>query len=222
MRDVYPQIGDSISGKTVVHHTHFDRVAFRRSAERYGLPPLPGVWLDSAKVARRTWEECAYSGYGLPDLAAMLGFKFKHHDAFEDAHAAGLILIEAIKVSGISLDEWHERAGQPLGWNARAEKRPTRTPEADAPFTGETVVFTGKLERLVRSEGADLAAAAGFTVDSLVTKRTTILVVGEQHLRRLKGDGKSSKHIKAEKLSLEGQSIRIIGEADFLNLVGQA
>ncbi len=26
-------------------------------------PPIQSVWLDSARVARRTWEECAWSGY---------------------------------------------------------------------------------------------------------------------------------------------------------------
>ena len=217
--DIVPILENYLADSTVVHHTHFDRVALRRAAEKYGL--LTPTWrlLDSALAARRTWEDCAYAGYGLPDLAQKLGITFRHHDAADDARVAGHILIEAIKKSGIPLEKWHERVDQPMGWIER-EKRIERRASEDVSFTGETVVFTGKLERLFRNDGADLAAAAGFNVDSLVTKRTTVLVVGEQHLRRLKGDGKSSKHLKAEKLSLEGQQIRIIGETDFLELVG--
>ncbi len=222
MPAIYEILTNLLDDKTVVHHTAFDRIAFHRSAAKHALNPPAGKWLDSAAVARRTWEDCAYGGYGLFDLANMLGIQFRHHEASEDARAAGEVMVKAIEVSGLDLDAWHERVREPLGWFPHRDSRPTRTASPNSEFTGETVVFTGKLERLYRDEGADLAAAAGFNVEPGVTKRTTILVVGEQHLRRLRGDGKSSKHLKAEKLSAAGQSIRIIGEADFLELVGKA
>jgi DNA polymerase-3 subunit epsilon len=46
-----------------------------------------------------------------------------------------------------------------------------------------------------------------------------MLVVGDQDLRVLAGKEKSSKHLKAEMLIRQGQSIRILGESDFMRIV---
>jgi DNA polymerase-3 subunit epsilon len=70
-----------------------------------------------------------------------------------------------------------------------------------------------------RREAADLAASVGCEVDGGVTKRTTLLVVGDQDVQRLAGHEKSSKHRKAEQLVQMGQPIRILRESDFCELV---
>jgi DNA polymerase-3 subunit epsilon len=72
---------------------------------------------------------------------------------------------------------------------------------------------------MYRDEAADLAAAIGCEVGASVNKSTTILVVGDQDIRRLAGQEKSSKRRRAESLIAKGQAIRIIGESDFLRLV---
>lgn len=64
-----------------------------------------------------------------------------------------------------------------------------------------------------------MAARLGFSVGGGVTKETTILVVGNQDVKKLVGHEKSSKHRKAEELIREGQAIRILREADFQELV---
>ena len=46
----------------VVTHTTFDKVALYRAAIRYNAAPLSCTWLDSACVARRTWNELSRSG----------------------------------------------------------------------------------------------------------------------------------------------------------------
>ena len=63
-------------------------------------------WLDSAKVTRRTWPELAYRGYGLDNVSKIIGYEFNHHDALEDAKASGQIILEAIKITGNSIDDW--------------------------------------------------------------------------------------------------------------------
>jgi DNA polymerase-3 subunit epsilon len=83
---------------------------------------------------------------------------------------------------------------------------------------GEVIVFTGALE-VPRREAADLAAALGCHVSTNVNKETTLLVVGDQDLKRLAGHNKSSKHRKAEELIRMGYPIRIIKESDFLQLI---
>ena len=92
-------------------------------------------------------------------------------------------------------------------------------PEGD--LHGEVVVFTGTLDML-RREAADLAAGVGCQVDQNVTKKTTILVLGDQEAWRLAGYAKSTKHRKAELLVAEGCRIRIIREVDFNALIQSA
>jgi DNA polymerase-3 subunit epsilon len=64
-----------------------------------------------------------------------------------------------------------------------------------------------------------MAAQAGSNVRESVSRETTILVVGDQDIRKLLGHEKSSKHRRAESLIQGGQPIRIIGEGDFLKIV---
>lgn len=73
-----------------------------------------------------------------------------------------------------------------------------------------------------RTEAANLAANIGCSVGSGVTKKTTLLVVGDQDISKFAGKDKSNKHTKAEELILKGQDIRIIKESDFVELVNHA
>ena len=83
---------------------------------------------------------------------------------------------------------------------------------------GEVLVFTGSLSML-RGEAAIMAARAGCAVRESVSKTTTMLVVGDQDIRKLAGHNRSSKHRKAESLILAGQQIRILSEQDCCALV---
>jgi len=85
------------------------------------------------------------------------------------------------------------------------------------PF-GEVLVFTGTLS-MPRRMAADAATDAGCPVVGGVTKHTTLLVVGDEDVRRLAGHDKSSKHRKAEELIAKGQPMRIPGESDFRRVV---
>jgi DNA polymerase-3 subunit epsilon len=164
-------------------------------------------------VVRRAWpEQFARSGHGLANVANWCGLQFEHHRADEDARVAGEILLAAISSTGLRLSDWLERAQHPI------DPRKSLTGNPEGPLGGEVVVFTGSLS-LPRRDAAELAAQAGCEVTPSLTKRTTVLVVGQQDLRRLEGHEKSSKHRKAEALIAQGQPIRILGEADFRRLI---
>ncbi|MDY0322305.1 MAG: exonuclease domain-containing protein [Arcobacteraceae bacterium] len=220
--DVFQQLSSFLVGSISVCHTHFDRVSVGRAINKYSLGSIDTVWLDSAMVARRAWEECAWSGYGLSNVCKIIDYKFKHHDALEDAKACGQVLIAAMGKTGLGLDGWLKRVSQPIDLSAFsggvAIKR-DGNPEGE--LYGEVLVFTGALE-IPRREAADLAASVGCTVASGVNKKTTLLVVGDQDISKLSGKTKSSKHLKAEELVEKGQAIRIIKESDFKELVNQA
>jgi DNA polymerase III subunit epsilon len=205
-----------LAGTVVVTHTHFDRVALSQATARHGASPLGCTWLDSARVARRTWAECATSGYGLANVCAMIGYRFQHHNALEDAKAAGYVMLAAMERSGLGLGDWLARVTQPIDPGAAVIRREGNP---DGSLAGEVLVFTGALE-IPRREAADLAAAAGCEVASAVSKKTTLLVVGDIDVTRTAGHEKSGKHRKAEELIANGAPIRIIRETDFRLLVG--
>jgi DNA polymerase-3 subunit epsilon len=220
--EVVGELSRFLSDSICVSHTHFDRVSIGRALDKYSLKPIETTWLDSARVARRTWEECAWSGYGLSKVCEIIGYEFKHHDALEDAKASGQVLIAAIEKSGLNIEAWLRRVCQPIDpsktYSGSAISR-DGNPEGE--MYGEVLVFTGALE-IPRREAADLAAGIGCTVASGVTQKTTLLVVGDQDITRLAGKDKSAKHLKAEQLIAKGQKIRIIKESDFKELVVQA
>lgn len=216
------RINSMLGGSISVHHTHFDRIAIHRAFSKYELPPPQTTWLDSARVTRRTWSDISHSGYGLSNVCERIGYQFKHHDALEDAKAAGYVLLAAIKESRLDLDAWLHRVSQPIdpsttNYSGRIE----REGNVDGPLSGEVVVFTGALD-IPRTEAADLAASIGCQVTPGVTKKTTLLVVGNQDIKKLGGHEKSSKHRKAEEMIQQGQAIRILCESDFRFLVSEA
>ena len=205
-----------LNEKIVVSHTTFDRISLARAIEKYQLPAIECRWLDTARVVRRTWKQFAKSGYGLADMAEWCGIDFVHHRADEDARAAGEILVRAVAETGLSLDDWLLRARQPIDPASSSPIKRTGNPEG--PLAGEVIVFTGAL-RIPRREAAALAASEGCDIETSVSKKTTLLVVGDYDLRRLGGHQRSSKQRKAEALIESGQQIRILGETDFTRMV---
>jgi DNA polymerase-3 subunit epsilon len=105
---VYPKLRRMFEGQIVVHHSPFDRVAFRKAFERNGLESFEVRWLDSIRVARQTWTGLE-GGYNLANLAAYLDIEFQHHDALEDSITAGKIVVEACNYTGIQVHEWIQR-----------------------------------------------------------------------------------------------------------------
>ncbi|NUM44929.1 MAG: 3'-5' exoribonuclease [Anaerolineales bacterium] len=217
--DIVNTLHHFLNNNICVSHTHFDRVSLQRTLAKYHLDDIETTWLDSARVARRTWEDCAWSGYGLANICEKLGYNFKHHDALEDAKASGIILLAAIEKTGLDIEKWLTRVKQPIDpANSSSGSAVTRDGNPEGELYGEVLVFTGALE-IPRKEAADLAASIGCSVASGVTQKTSILVVGDQDISKLAGKGKSSKHRKAEFLISQGQNIRIIKESDFIELV---
>jgi len=205
-----------LDGKIAVCHTHFDRTAVHQASDRHAVRPPDSTWLDSALVVRRAWEDLAWKGYGLGNVCKKLGYEFVHHDALEDAKAAGHVLLAAIQKTGIDVEGWLERVRQPIEGNKPASD--ARAGRADGPLFGEVLVFTGSLS-MRRREAVDLASAVGCRVATSVSKATTILVVGNQDIRKLAGHKRSSKHRRAEALIKEGVPIKILKEDDFRRMV---
>jgi DNA polymerase-3 subunit epsilon len=217
--NVHKELHQYLTQGVVVTHMPFDRVAMSRVHEKYSLD-LPTIdWLDSAMAVRRTWKDRSQKGYGLKSITEFLGIDFQHHDAAEDARAAGEVLLHALKVSGHSLEDLSQKISAPLSSNSTQYSKDIKQDgNPDGVLYGESIVFTGRLT-ISRREAATHAANAGCIVQNSVTKTTTLLVAGDQDLDKLAGHEKSSKHRKAEALIVKGIPIRILGETDFYSMV---
>jgi len=208
-KKIYQELFERIFHQITVHHMPFDKIAISRTCIENNLNIINTRWLDSAKIVRRTWEQFAYRGYGLENIADFLQINFEHHDALEDAITAAKVVLHACEKNQITIEDWFKRISQPT--KIYLEGNP------DGSLYGETIVFTGTLS-LPRKEAAKIAASMGCHVDNSVTKRTTILVVGTQDVFKLAGYEKSSKHRKTEDLIHKGIPIKILSEKDFIEM----
>jgi DNA polymerase-3 subunit epsilon len=134
---------ERLDDAVVVCHTHFDRVAIQQALKKHGIDPPICTWLDSARVARRAWQEFAWKGYGLDNVCRNLGYEFRHHDALEDAKAAGFILLSAVRETGLSVADWLVRVERPIDPSAPSYKKAIqRDGNPEGALFGEVLVFT--------------------------------------------------------------------------------
>lgn len=231
--DVWQVIHERHAGVPLVaHNASFDMSVIRAEFSRAGhLPDQPFQYTCSVALARSAWPEMVSVSLGI--VADRLGIEIDHHDAKSDAIGSGLVTVEAMKVLGCStLEEalsktnrdWG-RVERDLSWNTgqkdlkAADFQPDAAGDFDPehPLFGRTVVFTGTLQSMERREAFKRLAEVGGVPGNGVTKKTNLLVVGEQELSRLaSGASMSSKMEKARTLRTGGQDIELIGEAEFL------
>lgn len=213
-------IGDSIVGI----YSSFDKVALERNFSQVDYQ-----WLDIAKVVRRTWEQVAYSGYGLGNVCRINDIQIvKHHDAVADAIAAGQVLVAALNAKQITLEDCQSLVQRKISTLISQGKmaegvNPTNViidgGNPDGDWFGDVLCFTGEL-RMPRIEASILASQLGFDVGKGVTKKTNYLVKGQQDLAKLNGKTMSSKEEKALSLIKKEQDIVVISEDDFFYMIG--
>lgn len=214
IRDIYfTEVFPRLSGNNVVCHGHFDRSSIISVAEEKGMPVIEArQWIDSSRLAKAIWEDFAKFGGKLAYVCDKLNIDLNNHNALSDARAAAEIVSRACIETGKGIDDLCAMQFAPkCGKFERCEAEIN----TKGIFYGETIVFTGSLAR-PRREAEAFALQVGFTIGDSVTKRTTILVVGNRDIELVEDFGeKSGKHKRAEELIAKGVSIRILTEADF-------
>jgi DNA ligase (NAD+) len=156
-------------------------------------------------------------GLGIPHVgshvAQVLARAFGSIDALLDASEEQIDEIEGIgpeiaqSVAAWFKDRGNRRLLEKLRRaGVRMKDEPIETPEG--PLSGTTMVLTGGLETMSRDEATRLAQEAGARIASSVSKKTDLVVVGENP---------GSKAAKAEELGVE-----TIDEREFLRRLGRA
>lgn len=225
--DIQPFFNDTI---LVAHNAAFDIEVLQRSLLGYGIA-LPRVrYLCSLKLAAEAFP--GLPSYRLKDLASSFGIELKHHQASSDASACAQIMLRAlpnINVQTLDLnadeltcrlefvaseerkDPWTELFGA-KDIDSRLLKPNLDVSNKDNPFYNKRVVFTGDLDAMERGVAAQLIQALGADINTVISKRTNIVIVG-----RAPGP---SKMKKVETLLEQGCAIRLMDEEEFLRLVG--
>ena len=101
----FPQIAGEIIDRltradlVIAHNASFDMTKLRHTLHHFGIPAPRFDFLCTLKAARCVWPDSP-CGHGLGALAARIGHRFRHHNAQDDAEAAGRVLYEMMRAAG--------------------------------------------------------------------------------------------------------------------------
>jgi len=230
--EVIALISADLEGKIIVHHTHFDRIAFVRAAELHGLQLPKSRWLDSAQFMRNIFPRYSERGYGLEALCNDYGvIQTSHHQAEDDAICLAQVFISALDEAGLMFTEITQNRklrGKVDGLDIIKTKgigSILKAPEvivrpAVNHAATRSIVFTGDFS-VPREELEMLATTAGFAVRKGISKVTNFLVVRTPRDVIAPFYQASQKAQKAEELNAGGASIQLISEDEFYDLIGE-
>jgi len=83
----------------VAHNASFDMSVLRASLDVYNLPYPTLDYLCTVKLSQKLWPDLPR--HSLDVVSNFLNFKFKHHDAYDDARACANIVLESMILTQI-------------------------------------------------------------------------------------------------------------------------
>lgn len=212
--EVLSFLGDDV---IVGHNTSFD---IRFLSE--GFQEMIGNdYIDTMQFARKVYPELSH--HRLSDLADYLNLSNNEHRAMSDCITTKE-LYDAIKntmsAKKLKIEDLWVTSKHHGGKIDISKITPNEVvKDEDGFFYNRHVVFTGKLDRMVRRDAMQLVVNLGGILDNSVTKDTNYLILGNNDYNAVLKGEKSSKHKKAEKYKLEGYDIDIIDELTFYDLL---
>ena len=215
--------------------------ALRDAFDKYSIDYPTFDFFCSLRIARCIVQGC-YS-YSLDVILHHLGIKFDHHHkADSDSLGCAKLLLKCLEIGKITLEELEEKYNlnrgtfAPCSFRANLqnkkhypdyyqkdiikelENHPELVDEGNY-FYGKSVCFTGTTRYAPRIKLLQKVKDVGGIPMNSVTKKTDILVVGQQDYRIVGADGMSSKQKKALTLLEKGHDIEILSETEFINRI---
>lgn len=218
---------ERIVGDTpLVAYSPFDKGVYNAANKHTNNPGRTFTFLDTLAIVR---QHITLDSYRLPLVVEHLNLPgFQHHEAGADSLACAQITLHIAKERNVfHTDElWREALTKKRSPRNRPYQKIADLPGArvDAdpghPLFGEVVCFSGDLDAYTRTEAQQLVADFGATVSSNVTKKTSLVVMGGFDPATLRsGASLSSKVERAMTLARAGQTVDIITEQAFLELI---
>lgn len=185
------------------------------------VTPMNNSFVDVLRIARKQLK--GLKKHRLKDLMSYYDVSSDHHHrATEDCYITEAIFthLKSDIVKEIGLDEFTKTVRQHRE-KVSANKITTEITKFDEDNLcfGKYMVFTGKLENMIREEAFKLVKDLGGTPQDNVTSQTNYLVLGDiTYSTNVKGNA-TGKQKKAEKLKLGGQDIEILSESVFYDML---
>ena len=234
-------------GHFVAYNAKFDSSVMRAATEATGLDLPQHEFYCALELAQGHLD---LPRHRLNDVTDHLDLPpFKHHEAGADAIACASVVLAIARMR--QLQSTAEMWAAPLGAKKGrgSDSNATRTPvggqinytternlrladlpQANAaadpghPFFGHTFCFTGELQSFSRLDAMAAVADCGATNRQGVTKKTTYVVIGRSdstHSASVRDLGESGKERKALDYIALGQQIMVLGEQEFVQILGR-
>lgn len=249
--ELFPEIGAFIGEDILVaHNAAFDAGVIRSALEVSGQAGPAYDYACTVLLARRSYFLVSYSLPYVAEAAGVPLLRH-HDAVEDARACAGIMVDIARRAGAVSVEEVLAGHRLPLSrleayepgvsemskatrtalqrgpsesWSGWPEEglNPPANPAADPahPLFGQTVVFTGDLG-IPRPQAKQRAAVLGAQPESSVTRKTTVLVVGNgfvaSDLRTGRVTGKARRVME---LHSRGQNIEVLSEAEFLQMTG--
>lgn len=201
--ELWPEILPFFEGRHIVaHNMSFDESVLMKNLDFYGLPEPHVLSYECTCVP--------FGSVSLYSAACYFGINLgHHHDALADARACALLVQEYRKHFGevLMIPKLKEKDRRVVdkknkGWAENLDSIP------DNYFKGKTIVITGVLEGCSRDEMAERLKGLGARVTGSVSKKTSIVVVGDS--------AGPSKLERVRELISAGSDIEVITEDELL------
>ena len=237
--ELWPELLPLLDNQLVVaHNASFDVSVLRHSLHAVSIPIPQLTYLCSVHLSRSVWPELVSHSLGF--LAESLCIPLDHHDACSDSRASAEIVLRSLqKTQSTSVVGLANDLGIRLGQLHSAEEWiPSTAPSLrgkrgailiELPdgfnvsshcFYGRNIVFTGGLRMFRREDAFHIIEQFGGFPKKSVSKTTSYLIVGNQDVRMpASGVAESSSLQDAKKLREKGCDLRIISEADFVEII---
>lgn len=235
--EFWPDMKGLLENQVVIaHNASFDMGVLQESLRQFHEPSPSFEYGCSYRIAKKVWPNLY--NHKLSTVANYLGISLRHHDALEDARAAAIITVEAMKKTQTNTVQQLAKLHKvKISTSIQTKKQPPtkrsskedmtieflepENPELNFkhPFYGAQIAFTGRMLSMTRSKAAQLAVNCGAICKSTVDLQTNFLVVGDNDLAKYLQGIKSTKMQKVEGMIHQGLPIEVVGEQDFLRLV---
>ena len=242
-------IGFISDDPVVCHSSSFDMSVMRSTLDSLGCCYPALTYFCTCVLSRQALrEDPLVVSYGLADITSHFNIRFNEtHRAEADALACGNVATQLLRTQGFNnlndlavkfnvmpgrldneLDKrCHHKGGKRELTDAERNSLVAQLskhlgvdgldPSHD--LLGKTVVLTGTLHSMPRSNAKALLQSVGANVKTSVSKNTDILIEGDQDSPNLSADGISTKKRKCMNLKAQGCDIEVIDEVNFLKLL---
>lgn len=241
---VWQEVLPHLQNRLVVsHNTSFDMYALRDALEASNIAFPEFDYVCSLRIAKYIMKGC--DSYCLPALLCKLGIDMEnHHRAGADSLGCARLFAKLLEMSGKRISDLENEYQFHRGCfrndkfiaqlstkshgvgtdynqiikNISSNVDPSKFDEGNY-FYGKNVCFTGTCQFAQRKDLLAKVFEVGGIPTNSVSKRTDILVVGQQDYRVVGEDGMSAKQKRALELLSQGVEIEIMSETEFMRMI---